>query len=379
MNTKVNFATVLLCTAVLFSSCGSSGSEAEMGAAEQMAPVETDFIQLSSGDGQSEVSYPGSIEGTVNVDIKPQVSGYLQAVLVKEGQYVNKGQALFKIRPEVFNTQVSSSRAALKAAMANRESALVEVEKIRPLVSGKVVTEIQLKSAEAALESATAQVEQARAAVLSSEINADFAVITAPVSGYIGRIPSRVGNLVSPSDSSPLTTLSEINDVFVYFSMSEGDFITYSANGKADDGNTQVDLQLANGSFYNKKGRIESASGNIDRATGSILMKAIFPNPDKVLRSGGTAKVVINSAVTGVMKIPKVAVKDIQDLFFVYKLGDSTNVEMVPIEIEGGTHDTYFVKSGVKPGDKIAINRLDLLQMGTPILPKVVSLDTLTK
>lgn len=379
MSTKLNYYVMLLSAAAFFSSCGSGNGEGEMDAMAQMPPVETDFIQLRSGSGDSQISYPGSIEGTVNVDIKPQVSGYLQSVLVKEGDYVKKGQPLFKIRPEVFTTQVSSSRAALKAALANQASAKVEVEKIKPLVSGKVVTEMQLRTAEAAYEAASAQVDEARAAVLSAEINADFTLITAPVSGYIGRIPSRVGNLVSPSDPTPLTTLSEIDQVFAYFSMSEADFLAYSRNGFKNDSETQVELQLADGTIYDKKGRIESASGNIDRATGSILMKAVFQNPGKILRSGGTAKVVINRKVDGIIKIPKVAVKDIQDLFFVYKLGDSTNVEMVPIEIEGGTHDAYFVKSGVKDGDKIAVNRLDMLQMGAPIVPKVIAQDSLLK
>ncbi|SFO16322.1 membrane fusion protein, multidrug efflux system [Paenimyroides ummariense] len=377
MNTRFNYYALLLFTAVFFSSCGTGNGEGKTDGAPQTAPVETDFIQLRSTSGESELSYPGSIEGSVNVEIKPQVTGYLQEVLVQEGDYVRKGQPLFKIRPEVFNAQVGSTRASLKAALANQASAKIEVDKIKPLVAGKVVTEMQLKTAESAYQAATAQVEEARAALLSSELNADFTIIKAPVSGYIGRIPSRVGNLVSPSDATPLTMLSEIDQVFVYFSMSEADFLSYSKTVNNKEGRTAASLKLADGTTYEHKGYIEFASGNIDRATGSMVMKAVFENPKKLLRSGGTAKVVINNTVDGVVKIPKVAVKDIQDLYFVYKLGDSTNVEMVPIEIAGGTHNVYFVKSGVKQGDKIAVNRLDMLQMGVPISPKVVSADSL--
>lgn len=379
MNTKTNFALMLITAIISLSSCNSGTSETDAAAAGQMPAVETDFIILQKANAGMQISYPGSIEGRVNVDVKPQVSGYLQTVYVKEGDYVQKGQALFQIKPEVFQEQVNSSSAALKAALANQASARVEVEKIRPLVEGKVVSDMQLKTAEAAYDAATAQVQQAKAALGSSKINADFSLIKAPVGGYIGRIPSRLGNLVSPSDAAPLTTLSDINTVFVYFSMSESDYIAYKKDGRSITGSQKVELMLADGSIYEYKGELESASGNIDRATGSMSMKAIFPNPDKLLRSGGAAKVIINNAVNGVMEIPKTAVKDIQDLFFVYLLDDSSNVKMVPVEINGGTKDRYFIQSGVKPGDKVAVNRVDMLQMGVPVIPKIVSLDAASK
>ncbi|HAT3991302.1 TPA: efflux RND transporter periplasmic adaptor subunit [Elizabethkingia anophelis] len=358
-----------IAAAMFLSSCGQSSPGS---AAGEIPAPETDFVTLIQGTGDTQKEYPGNIEGIVNVDVKPQVTGYLQAVLVKEGQYVQKGQPLFRIMPDVYNEQVKNSDAGLKSALAAQATARLEVEKLRPLVDGKVVSDMQLKTAQANYNAATAQVEQAKAALGSSKINANFTLIKAPVSGYIGRIPNRTGTLVSPTDTTALTTLSDISTVQVYFSISEANYITYSKEGifSGDSGNIQ--LILADGSVYNQKGRVEAGSGNIDKATGSITMKAIFPNPDKLLRSGGAGKIVIGRTVDNIVQLPITSVKDIQDKFFVFKLADSSKVAMVPIQIDGKTKDTYYVKSGVKAGDKIAVNRIDMLQDGMKVQPKKV-------
>ncbi|WP_260142640.1 efflux RND transporter periplasmic adaptor subunit [Elizabethkingia anophelis] len=355
--------------AMFLSSCGQSSPDS---AAGELPAPETDFVTLIQGTGDTQKEYPGNIEGIVNVDVKPQVTGYLQAVLVKEGQYVQKGQPLFRIMPDVYNEQVKNSDAGLKSALAAQATARLEVEKLRPLVDGKVVSDMQLKTAQANYNAATAQVEQAKAALGSSKINANFTLIKAPVSGYIGRIPNRTGTLVSPADTAALTTLSDISTVQVYFSISEANYITYSKEGvfSGDSGNIQ--LILADGSVYNQKGKVEAGSGNIDKATGSITMKAIFPNPDKLLRSGGAGKIVIGRTVDNIVQLPITSVKDIQDKFFVFKLADSSKVAMVPIQIDGKTKDTYYIKSGVKAGDKIALNRIDMLQDGMKVQPKKV-------
>ncbi|AMR40842.1 efflux RND transporter periplasmic adaptor subunit [Elizabethkingia anophelis] len=358
-----------IAAAMFLSSCGQSSPGS---AAGELPAPETDFVTLIQGTGDTQKEYPGNIEGIVNVDVKPQVTGYLQAVLVKEGQYVQKGQPLFRIMPDVYNEQVKNSDAGLKSALAAQATARLEVEKLRPLVDGKVVSDMQLKTAQANYNAATAQVEQAKAALGSSKINANFTLIKAPVSGYIGRIPNRTGTLVSPTDTTALTTLSDISTVQIYFSISEANYITYSKEGifSGDSGNIQ--LILADGSVYNQKGRVEAGSGNIDKATGSITMKAIFPNPDKLLRSGGAGKIVIGRTIDNIVQLPITSVKDIQDKFFVFKLADSSKVAMVPIQIDGKTKDTYYVKSGVKAGDKIAINRIDMLQDGMKVQPKKV-------
>lgn len=344
------------------SSCGKSGDA-------QMAPPkpEVDFLQTSSASGDIEKKYPGTVEGTVNVDIKAQVSGYLEAIYVKEGDYVTKGQSLFKIKGDVYAEQVNNSRAAYKSALANQANAKLEVEKIKPLVEGKVFSDMQLKTAQANYEAATAQVAQAKAALGSSKLNADFSLIKAPVSGYISRIPNRIGNLVTPNDAVPLTTLSEINSVFVYFSLTEADYLAFSKDSKSDK---SVSLIMADDSEYDQKGKLEVASGNIDRATGTIALKAIFPNPKKELRSGGSARIVLNKNLSSVITVPMASVKDIQDKFFVFVLKEGNKVAMVPIEIAGNSGTNYYVKSGLNSGDKVALNSIDVLYDSMEVVPK---------
>ncbi|MDQ6477199.1 efflux RND transporter periplasmic adaptor subunit [Dyadobacter sp. LHD-138] len=364
----------ILAMATVLTSCGSGTAQTEMGEAP---PQETDFVELSSTSAPVQTSYPGSIEGSVNVDIKAQVSGYLDAIYVKEGDYVKKGQSLFKIKSDAFNEQVNNSSAGLKSALAAQASASLELEKIRPLVEGKVVSDIQLKAAQVSYDAAAAQVAQAKAALGSSQINAGFAHIKAPVSGYIGRIPNRVGNLVTPSDQIPLTSLSDIDQVFVYFSMSEADFITFKKTGM--EKNPKVELITADGAIYDHQGKLESASGNLDPTTGSMSMKVVFPNPDKLLRSGGAGRIVIHQTLKGVLNLPMESVKDIQEKYFVFKLADSNKVAMTPIQIAGKSGNTYLIKSGVQNGDKIALNRIDVLNEGMKVTPKVVSADSLSK
>lgn len=377
MNIKISHALLIVATASLLASCGGAGHQEGQ---QAPAPQETDFIELSNGNSPVKSAYPGTIEGTDNVDIKAQVTGYLEEIYVKEGDYVQKGQNLFRIKSDVFNEQVNNSNAALQAAIAAQSNAKLEVEKIKPLVEGKVVSDIQLKTAQANYAAASAQVAQAKAALGSSKITAAFALIKAPVSGYIGRIPNRVGNLVAPGDTTPLTSLSEINNVFVYFSMSEGDFIAYKKHSADQQNATEtVELIMADGAVYQHQGKLVSASGNIDRATGSMTMKAIFPNPDKLLRAGGAGRVVINQTLNGVVSLPMSSVKDIQDKFFVFKLGDSNKVTMTPIEISGNSGKLYLIKSGVNAHDKVAANRIDALNDGMKVQPKMIAIDSLIK
>lgn len=357
-------AVLFILTCLYLSSCNSKATEST-----QTPTVDVDIMEVRTANTYLEKKYPGSIEGTVNVDIKAQVIGYLEKIYVKEGDYVQKGQSLFRIKGDVYQEQVKNSQAALKVAQAAEETARLELEKIKPLVAGKVVSEIQLQTAEANYASAKALVAQANASLGSSQINAAFGLIQAPVSGFIGRIPNRIGNLVTPNDAVPLTTLSEINQILVYFSLSEGDYITLLKDIKNEEGINTVELIMADGTTYAHKGKLEMASGNIDRLTGSIPLKAVFPNPDKILRSGGSAKVIIRKKLDSALVIPISSVKDIQDRYFVFVLGDSNKVQMKPILISGTNNNNYVVKSGLSVGEKLVLNRIDVLNQGTKVVP----------
>ena len=359
---------IWLCCSLFWFGCGQGPQN---DSTEQPKDLETDFIVLNPGSATVKQTYPGNIEGIVNVDIKAQVSGYLEKIFVKEGDYVQKGQLLFKIKSEVFQEQVSNSAAALQAAIAAEANARIEVEKIKSLVGGSVVSPIQLKTAEANMQAANAQVAQAKATFGASKINAGFALIKAPVSGYIGRIPNRIGNLISATDATPLTTLSDISTVYVYFSVSEAEFMHLNAG--SGDKNTKMNIGLvtADGQQYPENGKLQIASGNVDRVTGTVSMKAVFNNPKRILRSGGSANVVIEESVSDILLVPKAAVKDIQDKFFVYRLSDRNKVRLIPIEIKAESGDDYMIRSGLQNGDQIAINRIDVLYDGIQVKPKI--------
>lgn len=343
-------------------SCGG----AEQSPAEP--PVDVDFIALTPGNASVEKKYPGTIEGSVDVAVKAQVTGYLDQIYVKEGDYVQKGQPLFRIKGDVYQEQVNNSKAAYETALASERQAAIEVEKIKPLVAGMVYTEQHLQTAEASHAAAKAQVAQARAAWSSSEINAAFSLIKAPVSGYIGRIPGRTGNLVTPADAVPLTTLSEIKQVYVYFSISEADFLAFVKESERD---TAATLILADGTVYPVSGRIEMASGNIDKYTGSMVLKAVFDNPERILRSGGSGKIVLRKTLQDVLLMPMAGVRDIQDRYFIFTLSDSNTVVMKPLEVKGRSGQHYIIRSGAVQGDKVAVNRIDALRDGMTVKPSV--------
>jgi len=356
------------CISLLWVGCSQGPQNAST---VQSQALETDFITLNPGHATVKQTYPGNIEGLVNVDIKAQVSGYLEKIFVKEGDYVLKGQLLFKIKSDVFQEQVSNSLAALQAAIAAQVNARIEVEKMKSLVGGSVVSPIQLKMAEANLQAANAQVAQAKATVGTSKINAGFALIKAPVSGYIGRIPNRVGNLISATDATPLTTLSDISTVYVYFSVSEAEFMRLHSGNPDSTAKMKIGLVTADGQDYPENGKLQIASGNVDRITGTVSMKAVFNNPKRILRSGGSANVVIEESISNVLLVPKAAVKDIQDKFFVYSLADNNMVRLSPIEIKAESGDDYIIRSGIKNGEKVAINRMDVLYDGVQVKPKI--------
>lgn len=331
--------------------------------------IKVDFLAIHPSNASLVQKYPATLEGSVNVDIKAQVTGYLETIYVKEGDYVNKGQVLFKIQGDNLQEQVNNARASLKSARAAQETAKIEVDKIVPLVEGKVVSSLQLETAIAQYEASKAQVAQAKATLAASEVNAAFGIIKAPVSGYIGRIPNRTGNLVTPTDTSPLTSLSDIKNIYAYFSMSEADFISYTKNRKTGRTGMEVEMVMADGTVYENKGKLESASGNIDRATGTMVLKAVFTNPDKLLRSGGSARIIITRNISSTLKVPMAGVKDIQNKLFVFVLGDSNKVEMKAIEVAGQSGNNYIVKSGLRQGDRIAVNSIDNLNNGMKVSP----------
>jgi len=366
--------------------CSSSAAENTM----TMPPPQLPVITVSTAPATTYQEFPASLEGKVNVEIRPQVDGYLDKIYVDEGAYVKAGQPLFKINDRTYNEQLSNAKSSLLAAQANMQKAQVEVDRLTPLVENNVISDVQLKTAKAAYESAKASAEQAKAVVGNAQINVGYTLVKAPVSGYIGRIPFKTGSLVGRGEDQPLTVLSDVSEIYAYFSMSETDFIAFKSQFA---GNTieqkikkvpAVDLILADDSTFAQKGKIGTVEGQFDKTMGAISFRATFRNPGGILRSGNTGKIRIPQMFTSVLIVPQEATFEIQDKIFVYAVADSNKIVTKPITISGRTANYYYVSNGIKEGEKIVLSSQSTLLMGglrdgMPITPQPVSTDSLLK
>lgn len=371
----------------LLYSCQDKSAQAAHG---QMPPPSLPVITATMLPATTYQDFPASVEGKRDVEIKPQVDGYLTGIKVDEGAYVHKGQPLFLIDRQPFEEQLNNATASLQAAQASLEAAQINVDKVKPLVAARVVSDIQQKTAEAAYNNAKAAVAQARAAEQSARINLGFTTIAAPSDGYVGAIPYKAGSLVTKQQNVALTTVSETRDMRVYFSMSEPDFLKfkekYPGNTVADKVKQMppVELVLADNSVYPQKGRVEIVEGQFDKTVGAIRFRASFPNEQGLLRSGSTGKVRIPTSYQSSLLIPQDATFEMQGKVFVYTVGDSNKIAIRALGIAGRTPHYYFVSDGVKAGDKVVLSSMATtifggLRDGMVIAPQMIPTDSLLK
>jgi len=362
---------ILLLTILFLVACSGKSPQAP-----PQAPPSLPVASVVSGTQTTFQEYPASIEGTVNVEIRPQVSGTLDNVFVDEGALVSAGQPIFKINEQVYRAALNNALAAQHAAEAAMVNAQLEVERLTPLVQNKVISEFQLKSAKATAQAAKANIEQAKANVSTASINLGYTVIKAPVSGYIGRLQKKRGSLVGPTDVEALTQLSDVHDVHVYFALGEKDFVNFKDQYPGQTLKDKlkqlpaVTLLLADNTPYDKPGRIDVIDGQFDKNTGAITVRASFPNPQGLIRSGNTGKIRLSLQHNNALVIPQSATIEVQDKVFVFALADSNKVKKQAISIVGKRGTDYLVKDGVKAGDQIVLSGLDHLQEGTVITPQ---------
>jgi len=370
---------LIMSVASLFSGCSESKSKEKEAEGKPLAlPVFT----VEKSNAETVKDYLGTIEGKINVEVRPQVEGLLQEIYVDEGSFVEKGQKLFKIDPSFYQEDLNNSVAKQKVAQAQLDNAQLEVDRLKPLVENEVISAVRLSSARSEYEVAKANLEQASAEVRSSKLSRDFTVIKAPVNGYIGRIPKRIGNLITKGDKEPLTFLSDIQDVYIYFSMNESDFLYFSkAQAKKDslDGLKydklkrlifpEVTLFLSDGEEYPSKGIVDAVNGQVDRTTGAISLRATFPNPDNILRSGGSGTLKIAEIKENVIQIPQVATNELQDKTFVFVLDKNNQAVRRNIKTVGRSKDMFIVSEGLQVGDRVILSGFDKLSDGVSIIP----------
>ena len=363
---KKNKFLLLAAAAVMFASCG--GQQGKMGDDEYaVRTIETQNTELQT-------TYPATIRGVQDVEIRPMVSGFITKMYVKEGQTVKKGQVLFEINKVTYEAAVRQASAAVNSAAAQLNTSKLTYENNQKLFANNVIGTYELEASKNAYENARAALAQARANYTSAKQNLNYCYVTSPANGVVGDLPYRVGALVSASSAEPLTTVSDINTMQVYFSMTEKDVLdmTKEKGGlhTAINDYPAVQLQLADGTTYNHEGKVAAVSGVIDQSTGSVSMRADFPNPEHLLKSGGSGYIIVPHVSSNAIIVPQDAVVQVQDRYFVYIVGKDNKVKYSPVTINPNNDGkNYIIESGLKAGDKIVVSGVTTLKDGMQIKP----------
>lgn len=357
-------AVLVMCLS--FTSCGKQDQNGS-----QMIK-ELAVVSVSSSNVELISSYPAVIKGKQDVEIRPQVSGFITRLAVDEGSVVRKGQTLFIIDPVQYEEAVNAARAAVNVAKANMATAELTAQNKRELAKNNIIGAYDLQMAENSLLSSKALLAQATAQLVNAEKNLSYTRVSSPSDGVVGTIPFRVGSLVSPSIATPLTTVSDISEMYAYFSMTERQLLGFTAKGTSSKDilgtMPSVQLKLIDGTIYADTGKVETMSGVIDQTTGSVSIRARFSNKSQILRSGGTGIVLVPAKMTDCIVIPQKATYEIQDKRFVYMVDDKSTVKSTPIEIftlDDGQN--FVVTSGLKAGDKIVVEGISSLKDGMQI------------
>ena len=361
----------IFAASVIIVSCGKKDDKAaQAAAAGQVKEYKTLVIQPESATLNTD--YPASIQGQQNIEIRPRVEGYIDKIYVDEGAVVRAGQPLFKISAPEYEQEVRTATASIKSAQAAVSSAKLAVNKVKPLVEKEIISKYELETAQYNYDSALATLAQANASLVNARTNLGYTTVTSPVDGVVGSIPFRLGSLVSSNNTEPLTTVSSIGNVYAYFAMNEKVLLTFSEGSgtlaQKIKQLPQVSLLLSDGSIYGEKGKIETVNGLINTETGSVNIRARFPNPRGIIRSGSSATVRIPTQVKEGLIIPQSATFELQDKIFavtVGKDGKTKNVNITILENKAGNY--YVVTSGLKAGDQIVLEGVASLKEGTEI------------
>jgi membrane fusion protein (multidrug efflux system) len=340
----------------------------------QMPESEYAVMSVTTSDKELTTNYSAAIRGRQDIDIYPQVGGTLTRLCVTEGQTVKRGQVLFIIDQVPYTAALRTAEANVAAAKASVATAQLTYDSKKELFDQKVVSQFDLTTAQNALLAAKAQLSQAEAQRVNAANNLSYTTVKSPADGVVGTLPYRVGALVSAAMAKPLTTVSDNSNMYVYFSMTENQMLElvrkYGSKDKAIAEMPSLQLQLNDGSVYQEEGRIETISGVIDSSTGTVSLRAVFPNKSGLLTSGGSGSVIIPVKRENCIVIPQNITFETQDRVFVYKYVDG-KTKSTPVEVtrvNGGQE--YIVESGLQQGDVIVAEGVGLLRDDTPIKVK---------
>lgn len=376
----------LLGLATSFYSCHDAGASAGTmppGGTGPSAPESYSVVAISPMKVAAHLDFPATIQGVQVIEIRPMISGYVETINVQEGSTVHKGQLLFTIKNPQYQQDVRSEEAAVASAEANLATARQNVTKVKPLVDENIISKYELTAAENTLKADQAAVAQAQAALENAKVNLGYTIIRSPLDGVIGTIPYKIGALVSTTSTDALTTLSDIGQVYAYFSLDEKQLLQLldkEGTGSVQDALNRtppVTLVLADGTVYPTKGRLQTASGLVTTNTGSTSFKALFANSKGLIRSGASAILRIPRSYDSALLIPQSATSEVQDKKLVYVVGAENKIH--PSVITATSTDDgkyYIVTNGLTTGDRVVLNGISSLRDSLTIRPVAVRSDS---
>ena len=345
--------------------------------APEMKPLEISITEVLQQDVRLESEYTGQTFGQSDIQINPRVDGIIESLNFKEGGLVTKGQLLYTIDPLPYQAKVNEAEGALAADEARLSKTKSDYDMMVPLAKMNAVSQRELIAAKSAYNASIASISASKANLQNAKLSLGYCRVLAPISGLIGISKVRVGDYVRPGAVSVLNTVSDLGDIRVRFTMSEQEYLRIFREINKKDSNLKgagqhVTLKLSDGSTYSQTGKVSFADRQVDPTTGAMTFEAAFPNPDKLLRPGQYVKIgVVTDVRKDALVIPQRAVIEMQGIYQVYVLGDSSKVHMQIVKPGPSYKDGYVVEDGLKSGDKIAFGGTSLLKNGSVITPKI--------
>lgn len=351
-----------------------TGCTAKGNTKEKSKDIELPVLQLGYKDTLLHRSYVATINACQNVELRAKVDGFLEQVLVDEGQLVKRGQPLFRLNDAEFKVAVSEANAAVASAAAEVKAAEVETNRVKTLVAKNVLSSSEMELAKARLAVAQAKVAEAQAQLEKANIRYSYTMIRSPFDGIIDRLPNKRGSLIA--EGTLLTTVSDIHAMHAYFNVSENEYLNYVKAGQTGNRIGQsVDLMLADGTTYKHAGKIETMESEFERETGSIAFRANFPNPGKILKHGASGKVMLTSNLPKALMIPSRSVFEIQDKNYVFVVEKDNTIRMKNFVPETRVEDFILVRSGLSEGDRIIYEGVQNIREGNKIVPREITME----
>lgn len=336
-------------------------------------------VKLATTSIEVAQSYVADVQAVQFVEIKPKVEGFVEDVLVDEGEHVKKGQVLFKLSSAELYEEVKEAQANYKQVQAELKMAEVETDRVKRLVEKDIISPIRLEQAQAEADVARLRVQQAKSRLQRAETNFSYTTITSPFEGYVDRIPFKAGSLVTPT--SLLTSLTDVSEMFAYFKINEKEYLEYKRtqlSGVEQPEYNNLELILSDQTTYSHKGTVETVEGDFERGTGSIAFRARFANPDRLLRHGVSGKIRMLTKMEDVILVPQRSTFEIQDFTYVYTVDEAGKVSVRSFE-PLSRHGAYYVTKDLPNNTMIVYEGVQQVSDGMVITPEMIDAETVRK